>query len=48
VYLYDPTPVPRALWRVATRCYEVRQVADAWVFEAAAAAHTPAAAKKAA
>ena len=25
-YLYDPTPVHAALWRVATRCYEVRLV----------------------
>lgn len=25
-YLYDPTPVHKALWRVATKCYEVRGV----------------------
>ena len=31
-YLYDPTPVHKALWRVATNCYEVHKSGDLWVW----------------
>ncbi|KAK4538261.1 hypothetical protein CDCA_CDCA16G4286 [Cyanidium caldarium] len=33
-YLYDPTPIYRALWRVASRCVVVAPVGDLWVYTA--------------
>jgi omega-6 fatty acid desaturase (delta-12 desaturase) len=32
LYRHDPTPIPRALWRVATRCQVVSQGEDGWSF----------------
>jgi len=31
-YLYDPTPLPEALWRVATKCVAVEERGKKWVF----------------
>eukprot|EP00286_Rhodomonas_abbreviata_P005688 CAMPEP_0181315896 /NCGR_PEP_ID=MMETSP1101-20121128/15613_1 /TAXON_ID=46948 /ORGANISM="Rhodomonas abbreviata, Strain Caron Lab Isolate" /LENGTH=568 /DNA_ID=CAMNT_0023423121 /DNA_START=141 /DNA_END=1844 /DNA_ORIENTATION=+ len=31
-YLYDPTPLPQATWRVATGCIAVEQRGPKWVF----------------
>lgn len=31
-YLYDPTPLPRATWRLATRCAGVAKRGDMHVF----------------
>lgn len=31
-YLYDPTPIPQALWRVAKGCAAVEQRGDKWVW----------------
>ena len=53
-YLYDPTNVWRALWRVATQCYEVRSVeattaqgpTTLWMFDAADDASAAVGAKK--
>nr|AAO23565.1 delta 12 fatty acid desaturase [Phaeodactylum tricornutum] len=33
VYLYDPTPIPQAMWRVAKGCTAVEQRGDAWVWK---------------
>lgn len=38
IYLYDPTPIAPALWRVATHCVAVEKkegAMDAWVFNTA-------------
>jgi len=35
-YRFDPTPVPKALWRVARDCHVVRKTADGWRFKATA------------
>jgi len=32
LYLYDPTPVHKALWRVARKCAAVEQRSNRWVF----------------
>jgi omega-6 fatty acid desaturase (delta-12 desaturase) len=32
-YLYDPTPIPEALWRVAKGCTAVEQRGDKWVWK---------------
>jgi fatty acid desaturase len=32
LYRYDPTPIPQALWRVATRCHVVSKVDEGWTF----------------
>ena len=32
IYLYDPTPIPQALWRVAKGCAAVEKRGDRWVF----------------
>lgn len=32
LYLYDPTPIPQALWRVAKGCTAVEQRGDKWVW----------------
>lgn len=29
---YDPTPIPKALWRVATRCHVVSKGDEGWKF----------------
>ncbi|KAF6002340.1 linoleoyl-CoA desaturase [Cyanidiococcus yangmingshanensis] len=34
-YLYDPTPIHRALWRVGANCFAVRQIGDLWVYSVA-------------
>jgi fatty acid desaturase len=31
-YLYDPTPIPQALWRVAKGCTAVEQRGDKWIW----------------
>ena len=31
-YLYDPTPLPQATWRLATQCVEVEKRGDMHVF----------------
>jgi len=31
-YLYDPTPIIPAMWRVATKCIAVEEKGDRWVF----------------
>ncbi|CAM9439506.1 unnamed protein product [Chrysoparadoxa australica] len=31
-YLFDPTPLPQALWRVASRTAAVDKIGDKWVF----------------
>ena len=31
-YLYDPTPIPQALWRIAKGCTAVEQRGDKWVW----------------
>jgi len=31
-YLYDPTPVHKAMWRVACKCVVVRKEGDMWVY----------------
>jgi omega-6 fatty acid desaturase (delta-12 desaturase) len=32
LYRLDPTPIPKALWRVATRCQVVSKVDEGWEF----------------
>jgi omega-6 fatty acid desaturase (delta-12 desaturase) len=32
LYRYDPTPIPKALWRVATRCQVVSRGDEGWCF----------------
>jgi len=32
-YLYDPTPIPQATWRVANKCVAVQKKGDQWVFK---------------
>jgi omega-6 fatty acid desaturase (delta-12 desaturase) len=32
LYRYDPTPVHKALWRVATRCHVVSKDDEGWKF----------------
>ncbi len=32
LYRYDPTPIPKALWRVATRCHVVSKADEGWKF----------------
>jgi omega-6 fatty acid desaturase (delta-12 desaturase) len=32
LYRYDPTPVPKALWRVAKNCHVVAPASDGWQF----------------
>jgi fatty acid desaturase len=32
LYRFDPTPVPRVLWRVATRCHVVSKHDEGWMF----------------
>jgi len=32
LYLYEPTPIPQALWRVSKGCTAVRKVGDKWVW----------------
>jgi len=32
LYLYDPTPIHEALWRIAKQCVVVEQRGDKWVF----------------
>lgn len=32
LYRFDPTPIPQALWRVATRCHVVSKGDDGWTF----------------
>ena len=32
LYLYDPTPISRALWRVAMRCNVVSRAEEGWTF----------------
>lgn len=32
LYLYDPTPIPKALWKVATRCNVVTKADEGWKF----------------
>lgn len=32
LYIYDPTPIPRALWRVAMRCNVVSRAEEGWTF----------------
>lgn len=31
-YLYDPTPLPEALWRISTKCIAVEERDNKWVF----------------
>ena len=31
-YLYDPTPVSLALWRVARDCHAVQETPEGWFF----------------
>jgi fatty acid desaturase len=31
-YLYDPTPLPQALWRVSSKCVAVDKMGGQWVF----------------
>jgi fatty acid desaturase len=31
-YLYDPTPILQAIWRIGCNCVAVRQVGDLWVY----------------
>lgn len=33
IYLFDPTPIPAALWRVCKGCTAVKKVGDKWVWE---------------
>lgn len=32
LYLYDPTPIPKALWRVATHCNVVTKADEGWTY----------------
>ncbi len=32
LYRYDPTPIPKALWRVATQCHVVSKSDEGWTF----------------
>jgi len=32
LYRYDPTPIPQALWRIATHCKVVTKTAEGWKF----------------
>ncbi len=32
LYRFDPTPIPKALWRVATRCHVVSKCDEGWTF----------------
>lgn len=34
LYRFDPTPVPKALWRVATRCHVVSKCEEGWTYSA--------------
>jgi len=31
-YLYDPTPIHKAMWRIARKCLVARQEGDMWVY----------------
>ena len=33
LYLYDPTPIPQALWRVAKGCTSVQKRDGAWIWD---------------
>jgi omega-6 fatty acid desaturase (delta-12 desaturase) len=33
LYLYDPTPIPEALWRVCKGCTAVEKRGDRWVWK---------------
>lgn len=33
LYLYDPTPIPEALWRVCKGCTAVRKSGDRWIWD---------------
>lgn len=33
LYLYDPTPIPEALWRIAKGCSGVKLVGDRWIWD---------------
>lgn len=32
LYMYDPTPIPLALWRICKGCTAVRKIGDRWVW----------------
>jgi fatty acid desaturase len=32
LYRYDPTPIPKVIWRVATRCHVVSKRDEGWMF----------------
>ena len=32
LYRFDPTPIPKALWRVATRCHVVSKCDEGWTY----------------
>jgi len=45
-YLYDPTPIHQALWRVAKECVAVRKEGDMWVYTNQHHKNKPVTAKK--
>lgn len=40
-YLYDPTPLPEAIWRVSTQCIAVEERDNKWVFVQGKDGETP-------
>ena len=40
LYRYDPTPIPQALWRIATNCKVVTKTAEGWKFSEQNMKHT--------
>jgi len=43
LYRYDPTPIPRALWKVATQCNVVTRTNEGWKFGGSRSHHASAA-----
>lgn len=33
LYLYEPTPIPQALWRVCKGCASVEKRGDRWIWK---------------
>jgi len=40
-YLYDPTPISQAIWRVSTQCIAVEERDNKWVFVQGTDGETP-------
>jgi fatty acid desaturase len=42
IYLYDPTPIPKALWRIATHCNVVTKAGEGWKYVGRKTSHAEA------